>query len=128
MRTVSRRPSDKPVKRWNRNKNAGQGRVRLGECVRVSNHGAPLLPALISEPKGADTLLKSNEAYKLIFREYPDVVSVEQMCKMLGGISTKTAYRLLRQNQIKHFKIGRTYKIPKLHIFEYLAVAQESDA
>jgi excisionase family DNA binding protein len=83
---------------------------------------------LNSEPKGADTLLKSNEAYKLIFREYPDVVSVEQMCEMLGGISAKTAYRLLRQNQIKHFKIGRTYKIPKLHIFEYLAVAQESDA
>jgi excisionase family DNA binding protein len=78
--------------------------------------------------KGADTLLKSNEAYKLIFREYPDVVNVEQMCDMLGGISAKTAYRLLRQNQIKHFKIGRTYKIPKLHIFEYLAVAQESDA
>jgi excisionase family DNA binding protein len=74
----------------------------------------------ISEQKGADTLLKSNEAYKLIFRDYPDVVSVEQMCEMLGGISAKTGYRLLRQNQIKHFKIGRTYKIPKLHIFEYL--------
>jgi len=78
--------------------------------------------------RGADTLLKSNEAYKLIFREYPDVVNVEQMCEMLGGISTKTGYRLLRQNQIKHFKIGRTYKIPKFHIFEYLAVVQESNA
>jgi excisionase family DNA binding protein len=77
--------------------------------------------------KGADTLLKSNEAYKLVFREYPDVVNVEQMSEMLGGISTKTGYRLLRQNQIKHFKIGRTYKIPKLHIFEYLAVVQGSD-
>ncbi|NLI13918.1 MAG: helix-turn-helix domain-containing protein [Peptococcaceae bacterium] len=50
------------------------------------------------------------------------------MCEMLGGISTKTGYRLLRQNQIKHFKIGRTYKIPKFHIFEYLAVVQESNA
>ncbi|MHB1043980.1 MAG: helix-turn-helix domain-containing protein [Eubacteriales bacterium] len=79
--------------------------------------------------KRADTLLKHNEAYRLVFREYPDVVSVEQMCEMLGGISAKTGYRLLRQNQIKHFKIGRTYKIPKLHIFEYLAVVQEeSDA
>lgn len=56
------------------------------------------------------------------------MVSVEQMCEMLGGINTKTGYRLLRQNQIKHFKIGRTYKILKLHIFEYLAVVQESDA
>lgn len=73
-------------------------------------------------------MLKSNEAYKLIFRDYLDVVNVEQMCEMLGSISTKTGYRLLRQNQIKHFKIGRMYKIPELHIFEYLAVVQESDA
>ena len=102
---------------------------RSGMCrLGVYNHGAPLLPAFLFWKKGADTLLKSNEAYKLIFREYPDVVSVEQMCEMLGGISTKTGYRLLKQNQIKHFKIGRMYKIPKLHIFEYLAVAQESDA
>jgi len=73
-------------------------------------------------------LLKSNEAYKLIFREYPDVVNVEQMCEMLGGICTKTGYRLLKQNRIKHFKIGRVYKIPKLYIFEYLEVIKESSA
>ena len=27
-----------------------------------------------------------------IFEEYPDVVSVEQMCVMLGGIGKRTAY------------------------------------
>jgi len=97
-------------------------------CMRIQSWRALVACILFPEQKGADTLLKSNEAYKLVFREYPDVVSVEQMCEMLGGISTKTGYRLLRQNQIKHFKIGRMYKIPKLHIFEYLAVAQESDA
>jgi excisionase family DNA binding protein len=96
--------------------------------MRTQSWARPCFLHFYFKLRGADTLLKSNEAYKLIFREYPDVVDVEQMCEMLGGISTKTAYRLLRQNQIKHFKIGRTYKIPKLHIFEYLAVAQESDA
>ena len=30
-----------------------------------------------------------------LFAEYPDVVSVKQMCIMLGGISMKTAYKLL---------------------------------
>ena len=30
-----------------------------------------------------------------LFAEYPDVVSVRQMCIMLGGISMKTAYKLL---------------------------------
>jgi excisionase family DNA binding protein len=58
----------------------------------------------------------------MIFKDYPDVVDVEQMCKMLGGISVKTGYRLLQEDKIKHFKIGRTYKIPKLYILEYLHI------
>ncbi len=44
-----------------------------------------------------------------------------QMSKMLG-ISGKTAYALLRDNKIEHFKVGRTYKIPKIHILSYLRV------
>ena len=44
------------------------------------------------------------------------------MCKMLGGISVKTGYRLLHEDKIKYFKIGRVFKIPKLYIFEYLHI------
>ncbi|MFE0555855.1 hypothetical protein ACFW1P_07960 [Paenibacillus sp. NPDC058910] len=29
------------------------------------------------------------DPYALIFLNYPDVVTVERMCEMLGGISTK---------------------------------------
>lgn len=61
-------------------------------------------------------------AYSLMFCEYPDVVDVKQLCQMLGGISTKTACRLLQENKIEHFKIGRIYKIPKIHVLEYLRV------
>jgi excisionase family DNA binding protein len=57
-----------------------------------------------------------------IFRDYPDVVDVEQMSEMLG-ISTKTAYKILKENQIEHFKIGRTYKIPKINILHFIKVA-----
>lgn len=39
--------------------------------------------------------------YEKMFSEYPDVVNVKTMCKMLGGISTKTGYRLLKDNKIK---------------------------
>ncbi|WP_042207652.1 helix-turn-helix domain-containing protein [Paenibacillus durus] len=56
----------------------------------------------------------------LMFQSYPDVVNVTQMCDMLGGISTKTAYKLLQANRIQHFKIGRAYKIPKVQIIAYL--------
>ena len=34
--------------------------------------------------------MESQVAYKLLFTEYPDVVNVEQMCEMLGGICDKT--------------------------------------
>ncbi|WP_098748118.1 hypothetical protein [Paenibacillus sp. EZ-K15] len=37
------------------------------------------------------------DPYTLLLLNYPDVVTVEQMCEMLGGISTKkTAYKLLK--------------------------------
>lgn len=38
--------------------------------------------------------MESQTAYKLLFADYPDVVNVEQMREMLGGICDKTAYRL----------------------------------
>lgn len=65
--------------------------------------------------------LSQKDVYSVVFKEYPDVVSVSQMSQMLG-ISEKSAYRLLKENCIEHFKVGRTYKIPKLHIFNYLRV------
>ena len=43
--------------------------------------------------------LSQKDAYTMIFKEYPDVVSVTQMSKMLG-ISEKSAYRLLRKTAL----------------------------
>lgn len=68
---------------------------------------------------------KGKEQYESVFRNYPDVVTVEQMSEMLG-ISTKTSYRLLRANSICHFKIGRIYKIPKYNILVYLRLINEA--
>ena len=48
-----------------------------------------------------------------MFENYPDVVEVEDLRKMLGGISRKLAYR-------RSVKVGRTYKIPKACVIEYL--------
>ena len=55
-----------------------------------------------------------------MFENYPDVVEVDTLCKMLGGISRKTAYHLLTSQKIKSIRIGRTYKIPKVCVIEYL--------
>ena len=67
--------------------------------------------------------ISQKDAYSMMFREFPDVVNVAQMSQMLG-ISEKSAYQLLKENRIEHFKVGWTYKIPKLHIFTYLHVVE----
>ena len=55
-----------------------------------------------------------------MFQEYPDVVNVKLLSEMLGGISTKSVYKLLNQNKIGHLKIGRSFLIPKYHVIQYL--------
>jgi len=71
--------------------------------------------------------LDPRHLYTLMFQDYPDVVNIAQLCDMLGGISTKTAYKLLQTNRIQHFKIGRSYKIPKAHIIAYLQQLMNPD-
>jgi len=50
---------------------------------------------------------------------YPDVLSFEQMCEVLG-VSPKTGYKLLRDGRIAGVKVGRAYRIPKAHMLTYL--------
>lgn len=65
--------------------------------------------------------VSTKDAYSQMFAKYPDVVSITQLSQMLH-ISEKLAYRLIRENQIAHLKIGRTYKIPKINVIQYLGV------
>lgn len=64
--------------------------------------------------------ISQREAYRLMLKDYPDVMSIEQMCELLG-ISTKTGYRILREGKICCLKVGRAYRIPKAHLF-YLSL------
>ena len=65
------------------------------------------------------------DAYCLMLKEYPDVLSFEQMCLVLG-VSPKTGYKILRDKKIVCLKVGRAYRIPKAHIFSYLMVGTHS--
>ncbi len=58
--------------------------------------------------------------YQHRFEAYDDVVGVEEMCAMLGGISKKSCYMLLRTRTVGSFKLGKDYKIPKINIIDYL--------
>ena len=55
-----------------------------------------------------------------MFQEnYNDMISLDDLCEMLS-IGKNTAYRLLKTNQIKAFKIGRIWKIPRDSVSQYL--------
>ena len=44
----------------------------------------------------------------------------EKMLRQMLGICRKNAYLLVKQNKIHSARVGRSYKIPKLCVVEYL--------
>ncbi|WP_081820357.1 helix-turn-helix domain-containing protein [Robinsoniella sp. KNHs210] len=54
-----------------------------------------------------------------MFNDFPDVVDVTTLCKMLK-IEKKSAYNLLHKKQIPYKKIGRLYKIRKDAVIEFM--------
>ncbi len=72
------------------------------------------------------TLISQKEAYKIMFKDYPDVMNIEQMCEILS-ISTKTGYKLIKEEKIACLKVGRAYRIPKAHVFSYLSIGSIAD-
>ena len=61
------------------------------------------------------------DVYRSVLKEYPDILTVEEMSKALG-VSTKTGYKLVRENKIECMKVGRSYRIPKAHLLSYMRV------
>ena len=60
--------------------------------------------------------------YKDVFTEYPDVVSVDDLTKMLH-IGKNKAYELVSSNTIQNIRMGRKYIIPKFRVLEFLEKA-----
>lgn len=67
----------------------------------------------------------SREYYEAEFTAYPDVVTLKEMRKMLGGISEKKALDLLHDKRIRSFYIDGRYLIPKICIVDYLTMGDE---
>lgn len=56
-----------------------------------------------------------------MLNKYKDILSVKELCEILG-IGKNTAYRLLKNGEIKSIRIGNKYKIPKEYLLEYLKI------
>lgn len=53
------------------------------------------------------------------FSAYKDVLTVDEVQNVLR-IGRTTAYRLIRNGDIKSIRIGHNYKIPKRYLLDYL--------
>ena len=63
--------------------------------------------------------ISQEDMYQIMFREFPDVMTLNEVCKILG-VSTKTGYKLIASGQLHALKVGRSYRVPKVYLFTYL--------
>lgn len=65
--------------------------------------------------------ISSNEIYRLVFKEYPDVLDVAQVSQLLG-VCDKTVYKLIGDGSLPTMRIGRQHRITKVNIMKYMQV------
>lgn len=52
-------------------------------------------------------------------KEYPDIVGVQEICKMLGIGETK-AYRMINDGTLRRIPCSRTHKVAKITVIDYV--------
>ena len=60
-----------------------------------------------------------------MFKDYPDILTIPQVAKALG-IGKKAAYALVNNKQLGAVRIGRTIKVPKFCLEEYVKTARNN--
>ncbi len=70
---------------------------------------------------GVKLEINTQDIFKVVFKDYPDVLNVKQVSVLLG-VSTKTVYRLLNEGTLVSLKIGRTFRVPKVNVMKYAKV------
>lgn len=68
-----------------------------------------------------------SDVYEAVLKEYPDILTVDEMSKALG-VSSKKGYQLLRENKVEHLKVGRAYRVPKAPLLSYLRLGMQTVA
>jgi len=54
-----------------------------------------------------------------MLHDYDDILTVDELMELLK-IGKNTAYQLINSGQIKSIRIGRTHRIPKKCVIEYI--------
>lgn len=61
----------------------------------------------------------SDQAYKLVLTEYPDLLSAEDTRKIFG-VSRQYVYQMIQDWSLYGVKIGKAYKVSKMKLIAYL--------
>jgi excisionase family DNA binding protein len=61
----------------------------------------------------------SNNIDYTMFSEVPDILTVEQLQEALS-ISRTLAYKMVTSGEIRSIRIGRTLRIPKRYLLEFV--------
>lgn len=62
---------------------------------------------------------------RMMLKDYPDVLNVTQVAEILD-VGEKSVYKLIHQNILGSVKIGKTYRIPKTALIQFLDSAKYS--
>ena len=76
----------------------------------------------VAPPLSAKVAGKTDNA---MFQSYPDVLDVKQVSELLN-VSSKTVYRLINEGKLASLKVGRAFKIPKIHLLTYIKVLEHT--
>lgn len=64
-------------------------------------------------------MTNTEEAYRLMLTEYPDLLSAEQAARILG-IDRHQVYRMVDRGELFGIKLAGQYKIAKLRLVEFI--------
>lgn len=64
--------------------------------------------------------MKDRVYYEKQYAGYPDVVTLEELRAMLGGIGYKTAVNLIKRNEIQCLFARNRYLIPKTSVVDFM--------
>ena len=65
--------------------------------------------------------MENREYYEKLFEPYPDVVDLETLRTMLGGVSELFIRHILQKGTIKSYMLDKkVYMIPKQYVLDYV--------
>ena len=60
-----------------------------------------------------------------MFKDYPDILSIPQVAQALD-IGKKAAYALVNEHKLGAVRVGRTIKVPKFALEEFVRTARNN--